>query len=598
MSGAILMFVLLSLAWWFKPLSDNQPKSTNSVSVDNLQWRVGTAQQYRMQFDSSVKMNFGAANAAQTISVQMDSVLELQTLEVSFDSALVGIRLSEIDLQVNGDIDAATNAALAIPFRVRFAAEGFPESFEFAATVSGQHRSMLENILQTFQVTMKQGDTWVAQESNANGTYEASYQRSTPSQVEKTKSNFRGLPSTSPILDGADIVSVESIQLNPQYDWISTMTVDEVMRTQGQGGLAMEISNHATLELQTTAKVVAAPNQWNFVAVTTPPESAVATKPTMTPAEARRQILATLPEFDAATTGRTTFIHHLRDLLRVDESMPAILLEAMQTQQLNDRTRADLYLAFELAGTEAAQQALVSVIKDVDWSTQDAMRAVIALADVAQPKPDTIAALWETVEEVPASSERVQLISTATFALGSIGKTLRSVNDTEYGVLRDSLLTALASSGSDFYTEQRTNCIYAIGNTNDASLTSDIVPYLDDDAPQVRRAAALALGMLGTDQVAEELMSQLKQERNREVRGAIVESLVNWTTPSASAVATISANIRTEQDENTRYNMARFLGENLENFPENRKILQDLLRTEQSKRVRQNIADTLATTGQ
>jgi len=59
-------------------------------------------------------------------------------------------------------------------------------------------------------------------------------------------------------------------------------------------------------------------------------------------------------------------------------------------------------------------------------------------------------------------------------------------------------------------------------------------------------------------------------------------------------MASIRAAVRAEPDENIRYNMARFLGVNLDKLPENRPVLQDLLRAEQSKRIRQSVANMLA----
>jgi hypothetical protein len=56
----------------------------------------------------------------------------------------------------------------------------------------------------------------------------------------------------------------------------------------------------------------------------------------------------------------------------------------------------------------------------------------------------------------------------------------------------------------------------------------------------------------------------------------------------------IRAAIRLEPDEDARYNMARFLASNLTMFPENRHVLEDLMRTEQSKRIRQQVAEQLA----
>ena len=59
-------------------------------------------------------------------------------------------------------------------------------------------------------------------------------------------------------------------------------------------------------------------------------------------------------------------------------------------------------------------------------------------------------------------------------------------------------------------------------------------------------------------------------------------------------MASNRAAVRGEPDENLRYNMARFLCANLDEFPENRPVLQDLLRTEQSKRIRQSVANMLS----
>lgn len=589
--GATLLLALLAVLWLSGGSSDEPVALPSHAPPVDLRWRVGSSQQYQVRVDSSMQMSTAGASATQAMRVHMLCVLDLLTLEASAEAALIGMQLSSIELQVGGNSDPETNQALAVPFRVRFASGGFPESFEFPAGVTAQHRSILENLVRMFQVTMHKGEAWVAQESNASGTYEAAYRRTSPSQVEKTKRHFVGLPS-APVFAGADITSKEAFRIDPQRDWIVAMTVDETLRTKGQGGPVIEITNHARLELQPVAQATGALHNWTFVATVAPPV-AEATKPpipSLSREEAHRQILAELPALDVASEGRSLRIHRLRDLLRVDGALPAALLEAMKTQQLSDRTRADLYLVFELAGTEPAQAALASVIADTSWSEEDAMRAIVALAGVAQPSPDTITALWDTVESLPTSDDRRQLASTATFALGSLGKAMNAAEDPDYSLLRDRLLSGALSIAD---TEQRTNFVHAVGNTRDASLAMDIVVLLDDAAPAVRRAAAQSLGMLGTDKVADELMSRFNQERSSSVRGAMAESLVTWTAPSAPAVASIGAAVRAEPDENTRYNMARFLGANLAKFPQNRSVLQDLLRTEQSRRIRQSVAEAL-----
>jgi HEAT repeat protein len=277
----------------------------------------------------------------------------------------------------------------------------------------------------------------------------------------------------------------------------------------------------------------------------------------------------------------------LRDLLRVDGSLPGLLVAQLKTGEFNDRTRADLYLALELAGTVEAQTALSSVVSDDSWSVRDGMRAIVALGGMQNPSSETLDVLWDTVEY----NERKELASTATFALGALGNGMNAEQNTEYAYLRERLVSG-ATSNVD--SEQRVNFVHALGNTQDETLGDDVALMLEDKDPIIRRAAAQSLALLNTDQHAEELMSHFAKETNNQVRGAMVETLVNWSDPPASAVKTIRNAVSTEVHENTRFQMARFLGANLEKFPENKPILQNLLRVEQSKRVRENIAETLA----
>ena len=51
--------------------------------------------------------------------------------------------------------------------------------------------------------------------------------------------------------------------------------------------------------------------------------------------------------------------------------------------------------------------------------------------------------------------------------------------------------------------------------------------------------------------------------------------------------------LQQEGDEQVRYQIAVMLGNNLDAFPENRVALQALLESEQSKRIRQKVANML-----
>ncbi|MEJ2652257.1 MAG: HEAT repeat domain-containing protein, partial [Gammaproteobacteria bacterium] len=602
--GCLALLVMLPAAiWLLKPSRDAPPVVPPITAVPQvnappleLMWRAGTSQRYQVQTDSAMQMNSAGVGTGQALRVKMNCALEMMTLEADTEEAVVGMRLASVDLQIGGQSDGETNRALTTPFRVRFNVTGMPKAFEFPVGVSAQNRSILENLVRMFQVTMGKGKTWVAQETNASGSYEATYQRTNSTQVEMIKRKFTALPSV-PMLARAVISSTEAFRLDPQHDWLASMTVDETLRNKGQGGPGIEIINHGTLELRPIAHAAVSDAAWRFVASTAPAVTKSMDPQVMNISkdEAQDKIRDAVTQLDATKQGRIKWIHRLRDLLRVDGSLPAALLDLMRNQPLSDRTRADLYLALQLAGTGAAQGALRSVIEDTSWSTRDAKRAIVALSGVDKPKPESLTTLWDAVENAPMSGDRHDIVSTATYALGNIGRTMREAKDPDYTELRGRLLNgALSGSG----VEQRANFTFAVGNTRDPSLAREIVPLLDDPQPAIRRAAALSLGMLDTDAVAGDLMSHIRQESSSTVRDALAESLVNWTTPSASAMASIRSMVRSDPDENTRYNMARILSANLMKFPENRQVLQDLLRTEQSKRIRQSVANALAESDQ
>lgn len=583
------------LAVWFAGSTDRDaqvrlpPAAPAEQAVFSIQWHPGVSQRYRVLSESSMQMQ--GTSGALSIRVDLQGLLDILTLESDTDQALVGMRLSSIRLEINGTMDAETNRALAVPFRARFAVSGMPLAFEFPAEVSQQNRSILEGMVRTFQVSLDRGDSWVTQESNSSGTYEAAYRRSGPDHFEKSKRRFT---ATAPgMVNWSNVSSTEIFSIEAGRDWIAMMEVEEDMSSEDQGGPVMKVRNHATLTLLAGAQENLAAEQWDFEEADPAIDDRATMKdtvPDMTAEQARRQIRSTIPELDATEQGRLTHIHRLRDLLRVDASLPELILDALKTQELSDRTRADLYLALELAGTESAQSALARVINDSSWSLTDGMRAIVAMGGVKQPTIESISALWGAAQNY-AGGERQRMASSAAFALGSIGNTMRNAEDPAYTSLRSDLLSHALGS-DDAVT--RSDFITALGNTQDPTLANDVVVLLDDTEPAVRRAVALSLGSLGTDQVADRLISHMRKEDNGYVRGAIAESLQSWTQPTESAMAMFRQAVRTEADESTRYNMALLLGNNLAKFPENEPVLREIMRSEPSKRIRQKVAEALA----
>ena len=81
-------------------------------------------------------------------------------------------------------------------------------------------------------------------------------------------------------------------------------------------------------------------------------------------------------------------------------------------------------------------------------------------------------------------------------------------------------------------------------------------------------------------------MGLFEMEPSSHVRASIAGTLSAWKSPSSTAMESIRTMVRTEHDYATRLRMAHVLGQNLNDFPENAIVLNELFATERSKRIR------------
>lgn len=130
--------------------SATQSTDTADSALDTMPWRYGVAQRYQLLSDSSMQMQASTPGAS-SIRVHMQGQLDTLTLKTDNDTAVVGMRLSSVELKINDVTDHTTNHALTSPFRVHFSASGIPLIFEFPAEVNQQNRSILQNLVRSFR---------------------------------------------------------------------------------------------------------------------------------------------------------------------------------------------------------------------------------------------------------------------------------------------------------------------------------------------------------------------------------------------------------------------------------------------------------------
>ena len=89
------------------------------------------------------------------------------------------------------------------------------------------------------------------------------------------------------------------------------------------------------------------------------------------------------------------------------------------------------------------------------------------------------------------------------------------------------------------------------------------------------------------------MTTSLRVESNGRVRAEIAKGLGKLEDKSAATFAQIDAQVQFEEDGDSRYAMARYLGDNLDAYPQGRQTLEKLMETETEARTVQYLAGKL-----
>lgn len=580
---------LLAAALLLLPLGSVAPADDAGGGV--LRWRQGHVQRHRLAIDCTVQFGGDAASHGPPVQQVVRGELSVQTLAVAADGVVLGLWLDPLEVRTNDQRSPDDERRLGTPFRLRLRPDGAMLGAEFPAGMPAEHAALLEELVRTFQVTVQSGAQWTSRETHATGRYRADYRRDGGERVRRTKVAYEAGPADEPTR-GIDVLgSTAEITFADDADWLASLRLDETLATRDASGLAFRSHTRAELVLLPPAPATTQRSaRFEFVASAPLPQGtseAIARQADVTQDELAAAIAAILGELDRASEGRTTWVHRLRDLLRADDRTAALLLAALHDGTFAERTRADVFLAFELGGTAVAQQALVQVTTANGWSTTDRLRAVIALGGVERPTAATLDALWQaTQRRMDANGQ--ELADTALLALGALGSSLP--RDATYTNLCDSL-RALAYGGADV--GERSCALAAIANTGDATLAPDVQPLLDASEPAVRRAAAKAYGALVPTAAATEFGPRLGSERASTVRAAMAASLRRTPSLEPAVLTAIRTQVVQEVDASARLDLARCLGRHLDD-PGNEAALRDVFARETLPQLRREIGELLA----
>lgn len=593
LAGASAVLVLAG------PAGGWEPADTDTAGF-GLRWRRSDRRAYALRIDTKVRMVLsGAADA--TVEHSVEGTLHLRVCDVRPDVVRLGFQLSPARLSVDGVSDAEHSARLAAPFRAELAPNGRVRRFEFSDALAAHERALLEESIRVFQCVVPSAaeERWRTVERHGTGKYIAEYSRVGPNRCRKQKIEYRrpvdpAKPQTVEI--GR---SVAIFALSVRGSWLQSAQVVEELTPRIDAANETPSRLRATLRPADPEPAIALfREEWSFDGREAASARLEAAPAMAGPATAERaeaseadieQVRAVLRALAAAEGKNLHLVHELRDLLLRFPELATEALALLALPEMSDGGLAAVLHAFELAGTPQSQVALCTLMDGRRRAYPTRLRAIVALAGLARPTPETLAKLWNRFRD-RTSAESADLSNTAVLALGSLGDELRRSDPDAWAAQRDRILAVLRTAGN---AETAATVLKAVANTRDGLLTSEAAHYLVAPAANVRAAAAQAVGALGGAGALDALTTRLAAETDARVRASLAAGLGKLDRASARTFSVVHAAARRERDEKARYALARYLGERLDEYPAARETLAEILQAARSTRTRKYLASLL-----
>jgi hypothetical protein len=613
---AILCLLVVGLALRGEFGLRGSPPMESPVADNPLElfWRLGDVHVCALEVVSDVSLRLALSSDMQNADHRVTGTLVVRVLEVDHDHVTLGLELFGASHSVDGHSEPRVAERLSIPFLATLDASGRQVAFEFSESLSQQEASQLEEVVRCFQVVVPEqapiATSWTAVEQHGTGIYTARYERGEGTgDIRKRKIGYRS-PSSNPP-SGARALAHSKVEvldsqmrifLGSTGVWPCEIDSTEELELTSTEGMLVRVRTRATLHPIAPSSRVAA----------------LLFDPTLTVnairdlrglrevADAPDNLLRLVAEDDlerfemllqALREGSGTNIaglNELEALLLLHPDFARRVEELLRFPELDPRSSADLVHALELAGTEACQSVLETVLTGDGFTPGMRLQAVVAMAGLQTPGDRLIESLWNATlqRDFPLQTA---IADSAMLAVATLAAKIRDERPATYAWLVARMLEDLQLTGD---IGRRSALLDALGNTGDPTVAFEIVPFLSASESRVRAAAARSLGVLGELNELDEsvkrplLVGALQREPVQSVRAALAKSIAEGPGDRATlaAIQDLAAN---ETDRTARFQMTRYLGDNLEIYPEAEPTLRAMLKNDPSDRIRKQIAGVL-----
>ncbi len=521
----------------------------------------------------------------------------------------VAAKIENPEFRLNG-VEPAYAEALKTPFAFRMRATGFLSAFQFAAGMPKEAENILRQILYAMQLGLPEepGARWATSELDATGRYRAEYESTSgPGQtvikVTKRKLAYTALAAfpARPDMQMAVESSRHQFEVFRTEAWIRSVEAEEKSTSSSQNRKWGENAWLFSAHLVDTTPFAGFPDSFaGFLAALQASDYArkayYATNSNLDRIGQGLSVEAALNKYrgildaeldDPVGVAEAFLLNYLRQYPNACFDLIDLMNQNTGQVHLDDSTQLNLWRLIAKAGHSEAQQAVLNAALDPDFSRTTRIRALAYIHDFENPEafvPRELLSFYDSAAADAHDNDTAELRTMTAYAVGSLGYAEKRNAAIKPEIAR-ALTDRLQAADS---TEEKAVLLTAIGNYGGKDALEAVDPYLSDPHPLLRASAYTALRRMRASEALETLKTHFQTETSAKVRKAALESFSEMPATDAAmawARSEMLAAVRTGE----QVQLAEVLGENIKTYPENERVLRQLLEKQIDNRVKKEI---------
>jgi HEAT repeat protein len=543
--------------WWFSTPQPDLPRVPDKPVT--FHWSSGCRASY--DFSVSTDTDFGGQDR-NVYEMDVTGILNMRVFEVA-EKITVAFQLSPVRVTSDGEKDLLLETLYRTPFSVSLTPSGLIKGFDFPAGLPEEDQDMIVQLIGGLETILPLNDKalYTARQNDRMGSFVSKYRRDADGgtrhklqYVDMVAASDRQLPLSTHVKDSAfDFIP------DTEGCWLKVLSGEERIQIHvNENDFSTEAVTHISFRKQ--GALTADTSLWSA----SDPDALLEPFQRLAGKESIREIRRNR-SLDNTLQSKGQTLSQLLDVVQSEgqgaslkllerylvthpeaaEKMPELLISG----QWSDEVVAQAILALGMAGSDAAQGALLAIWQDMAFSKGTRLQAVYAFTELKQPPTEAVfSTLTSSIYQLRTGGQDCDMCGTPIMVGGVVIQNIRENYPGVAEQLNRELLDLLDNTHDS---AQVSTLLLALGNSRMEENAKVIGRYVSDPDSGVRETAIRMAGRYPGKESTLALQEQLQLESEPAIQANILKSLSRQPL-AADDLEPVRLTLETSLDEGVR----------------------------------------------